>query len=93
MPINQIDICQELQEIVRCARLGEYERASLQLTPCMQRVQQALKPTKQYRPETLKKLSRLLETLFMMQKQQDWVAFADILEYEFIPLWKVVFKA
>lgn len=38
--------------------------------------------------EGLAKISFSLETLLGMQHMKDWVAFADILEYELLPLWK-----
>jgi hypothetical protein len=41
-------------------------------------------------PELLSKITYSLETLYMMQKERDWVAFADVLEFEFIPLWKTM---
>ena len=34
-----------------------------------------------------------LETLAQMQQMKNWVAFADILEFEFLPLWKRISDA
>jgi hypothetical protein len=43
-----------------------------------------------FESEELKKISISLETITLMQQTQDWVALADVLEYEFLPLWKSI---
>jgi hypothetical protein len=40
--------------------------------------------------DELKKISFSLETITLMQQTKDWVALADVLEYEFLPLWKSI---
>jgi hypothetical protein len=44
-------------------------------------------------PQLLQKLLFSLETLFIMQKMEDWVAVADILEFEFRSIWKELMQS
>jgi hypothetical protein len=74
-----------LREVVRSARTGAYGDAASQLNEALQSVQSALSAGT-VDPEVLNKLKISLETLFLVQKQHDWVAVADLIEYELIGL-------
>jgi hypothetical protein len=79
------------QEIIIAARTGDYSSVSTLLQKSVVLLQNELKkhPLKD---TSLSKLSYSLETIASMQQMQNWVALADILEYEFIPLWKTLAK-
>ncbi len=47
---------------------------------------QALLSRKNIDPECMRRCAYSLETLFLMLQQRDWVAIADVLEYEYKPL-------
>ena len=74
-----------LREIVRLARTGSYSDAASKLNISLQELQPVLTSGK-LPPEYLRKLTYSLETLFLMQKQKDWVAVADVIEFEFVDL-------
>jgi hypothetical protein len=82
-----------LQEIADLARTGDYADAALKLNQCIVRLQACLKDgvaspgMRKYSA----KINYSLETMFLMLKNNDWVALADIIEFEFIPLWKEAF--
>ncbi len=72
--------------IVFAARTGDYAEAARNLNLFLQKLQQEI--SKGYiSAENLSKITYSLETLLAMQQMENWVAFADILEYEFLPLW------
>ena len=73
--------------IVLAARTGDYSTASRLLNHLFRILQEELSGGR-VSAENLSKLTYSLETLMAMQKMENWVAFADILEYEFVPLWK-----
>ncbi len=74
-----------LNEIVTCARQGDYSDAASRLNNCLQVIQPILL-SGSIPPDYINKLAYSLETIFMMQKQNDWVAVADVIEFEFIKL-------
>ena len=78
-----------LSEIVTAARTGDYSNISTLLNKGVIAIQEDLKkgPVDE---KNLKKISYSLETIIAMQQMQNWVALADILEYEFIPLWNTL---
>jgi hypothetical protein len=80
-----------LQEIVIAARTGDYSNISTLLQKGVIILQNELKKNP-LKGIDLSKLSYSLETITAMQQMQNWVALADILEYEFIPLWKSLVK-
>ena len=92
MTTNQTDIYGQLFEIVKCARTGSYERATSMASLCLKDIKKLISEPGPYSDESMQRLSRSIESLFAMQHNLDWVAFADILEYEFIPLWRIGFK-
>jgi len=67
------------------ARTGDYGQASSILNTSLASLQKRLSGGS-YSADDLNKLSYSLETLSLMQQQENWVAFADILEYELITL-------
>ena len=70
-----------LHEIVRLARTGSYSDAASKLNSWLQELQPILTSGK-IAPAYLKKITYSLETVFLMQKQNDWVAVADVIEFE-----------
>ena len=86
MGTNKNQIVESLEAIVRFARTGEYGNAASALNQCLPEVQKKLVGL--HDPDSARKIAYSLETMMIMQQQKDWVAFADVLEYEFIPLLK-----
>jgi hypothetical protein len=80
-----------LQEITDLARTGDYADAALKLNQCIIRLQACLKEGAASPGKYSAKINYSLETMFLMLKNNDWVALADIIEFEFIPLWKEAF--
>jgi hypothetical protein len=82
-----------LQEIADLARTGDYADAALKLNQCIVRLQACLKDgtASPGMRKNGSKINYSLETMFLMLKNNDWVALADIIEFEFIPLWKEAF--
>lgn len=78
-----------LLEAAFAARTGDLTSVSTLLNTGMIALQDELKK-KHFAGEELKKISFSLETITLLQQTQDWVALADVLEYEFIPLWKSI---
>lgn len=85
MPCEQISL--SFQDIIDYLRCGDYSVASSRLNETLLRMEIELKNRK-VAPQLLKKLLFSLETLFTMQKMEDWIAVADILEFEFTGIWK-----
>ena len=71
-------------------RTGEYAEAALALNQCIPRMEQCLSQAK-LSTAGMDKLLSSLETLYLLQSSADWVAFADVVDFEFIPLWKTEF--
>jgi hypothetical protein len=76
-----------LTEIITAARTGDYGNAASKLNKILQLTQEILANSR-INAQGIKKLTYSLETLFALQQTGDWVAFADILEFELTPLWK-----
>lgn len=82
-----------LSEISRYARTGDYADAALRLNQCIVRLQTCLQDNAAgpgFQKHSTK-INYSLETMFLMLKNNDWVAVADIIDFEFIPLWKEAF--
>ncbi|MBN1307088.1 MAG: hypothetical protein JXA18_04170 [Chitinispirillaceae bacterium] len=73
--------------IVAAARTGDYAGAARLLNRLLQTLQRELSKGR-VAASDLSKITYSLETLLAMQEMKNWVAFADILEYEFLPLWQ-----
>jgi hypothetical protein len=76
-----------LKEIVYLARTGSHSDAASKLNTCLQELSPILTSGK-LPQDYLNKLTYSLETMFLMQKQSDWVAVADVIEFEFSVLLK-----
>lgn len=70
----------------RSARLGDYGDAALCLKDALALLGSILHTSKIVSPQMLDKIKYSLETLFLMQKQSDWVALADVIEFELLVL-------
>ena len=77
----------QLQNIAACARTGDYGTLSSQLNICVQNLSGLLAGDGFTQPVTAK-IVYSLETLLLMQEQKDWVAFADVIEYELLDFFR-----
>lgn len=79
------NLISNISEIAGCSRRGELSDFSSHLNLFLADLQKYLQITT---PDasTLKKISYSLETVMILQKQKDFVALADILEYELVKL-------
>ncbi len=75
------DLIEKISIIVNHSRRGEYSDASSQMNIFLQDFQKYLQ-SGFIAPDKLNKVAFSLETLLMLQQQEDWIAVADILEYE-----------
>jgi hypothetical protein len=83
-----------LSGLARKGRLGDYGDANRDLTACLslfQRVQERC-GMKSLPPEVIRKFNYSLETIFLMLTTKDWVAIADIVDYELLALWRDMAK-
>jgi hypothetical protein len=71
--------------IVAAARTGDYAGTSRLCNVFLQKLEAELSKG-HVMADHLSKITYSLETLLAMQKMENWVAFADVLEYEFLPL-------
>jgi hypothetical protein len=78
-----------LKEISGFARTGDYADAAFKLNQFIVRMQTRVQDGAAGKYST--KINYSLETMFLMLKNNDWVAIADIIDFEFIPLWKEAF--
>jgi hypothetical protein len=78
-----------LMKLSAFARTGDYADAALKLNQCIVRMQTRLQGGAAGKHTA--KINYSLETMFLMLKNNDWVAIADIIDFEFIPLWKEAF--
>ncbi len=78
--------------IIDCLRSGDYSNAASRLNETLLLLQTELKE-RRVAPQQLQKLLISLETLFCMQKMEDWIAVADILEFEFVGIWKELIQS
>ena len=87
VPPIEHDLLEEIPGIITAARTGDYPDSARRINIFLQHLQSEL--SKEYLSEEgIAKITYSLETLLAMQQMSDWVAFADILEYEFAPLWR-----
>lgn len=71
----------DLQKIIYNCRRGEYSDAASRINLFLPFFQNYLN-SGTIPPEKLKKIAYSLETVLLLQQQRDWVAVADVLEYE-----------
>jgi hypothetical protein len=81
-------LSKRLPEIVRACRLGDYGDAASALNKCIPyleglQTEPALKAKKK---PLLDKINYSLETVVLMMGRKDWVAVADIIEFEVLPI-------
>jgi hypothetical protein len=84
---EKTDIFAVIKKIITSARTGDYGGASSEINQFLLLLQAELSKGR-VSAAALSKITYSLETIVEMQKSGDWVAVADILEFEFIPLWK-----
>lgn len=83
----ECNLLEEIPGIITAARTGDYPESARRINIFLQHLQTEL--SREYiSKEGIEKITYSLETLLAMQQMNDWVAFADVLEYEFIPLWR-----
>lgn len=75
-----------VQNIIRSARTGDYAATASTLNRFLALLQKVL-AAGTVNVNLLQDIAYSVETLSHMQQMQNWVAFADLLEYEFLPLW------
>jgi hypothetical protein len=81
-------------EAARNARTGDYSQAALFINSGILRFQECMSKhgesaqVKEYGS----RLAYSLETLLLMLERKDWVAVADVIDYEFIALWEKAFS-
>lgn len=83
------DIVMTIKKIIMSARTGDHGTASSLMNQFLLLLQADISKGKIH-ASGLSKITFSLETMIEVQRAEDWVAVADILEYEFIPLWKVL---
>lgn len=86
------EIKELLTAIVRAARLGDYGDAARDLNKCLVLFQGAQQEMARIPKPLLDKFDYSLETIFLMLKNKDWVAVADIVEYELTAIWREISK-
>jgi hypothetical protein len=86
---EKTDIFAVIKKIIFSARTGDYGAASQEINQFLVLLQAELSKGR-ISAASLSKITFSLETMVEMQKSGDWVAVADILEFEFTPLWKEV---
>ena len=82
-------------EASRHARCGDYGRAALSINSGVLGFQEFIghKGASDRVKEYSSRMAYSLETLLLMLERKDWVAAADVIDYEFIPLWKDAFPS
>jgi hypothetical protein len=83
------DMIRTINKIIICARTGDHGTASSLMNQFLILLQADISKGK-IQASGLSKITFSLETMMEVQRTEDWVAVADVLEYEFIPLWKVL---
>jgi archaellum component FlaC len=82
MQSKKADLYEQIKKIAQEARCGNYGQVASDINIFLQLLQCEL--SKGYIcTDDLSKVTYSLETLMEMQKKGDWIALADILEYEF----------
>jgi hypothetical protein len=79
--------------LVRAARLGDYGDAARDLNRCLVLIQKMQTGMRRIPKPLLDKLNYSLETVFLMLKNKDWVAIADIVEYELVMIRREISSA
>lgn|GEM_PF-1080942 len=82
-------------DIARLARTGDYPTAALSFNRGILLLQERMGAADVQGPSQLdrKQITESLRTLLLLLEHNDWVAIADVIDYEFIPLWKKSFPS
>lgn len=78
-----------LSVLISSSRTGDYAGTSRQLNIFLNLLEKILSSGK-ISSKQISQLTYSLETLLAMQQMENWVAFADILEYELTELLKAI---
>ena len=95
MAEKKLSVITLLENVSRSARTGDYAKAALSFNSCSIQLNeniQILISDKQKQGH-LKKITYSLQTLLLVFKNEDWVAIADIIDYELIPLLNNAFNS
>jgi hypothetical protein len=81
-----------LPQIVRSCRLGDYGDAANGLNKCVPAFEafKNISNAKNLPKQLLNTLNYSLETVVLMLQNKDWVAVADVIEYELLMLWREI---
>jgi len=82
---NRDEMLKLCRQIIRFARIGDYGNTAACLNQFLVQLQN-LFTKRNISRDNLSKITYSLETLMAMQEMKNWVAFADILEYELLAL-------
>lgn len=82
---NRDETLKLCRQIIRFARIGDYGNTASCLNQFLVQLQNFFTKRNISR-DNLSKITYSLETLMAMQEMKNWVAFADILEYELLAL-------
>jgi hypothetical protein len=83
--MSQQIISNYIRSIIKSARTGDYGQTSSDLNQWLIVLQSELSKGS-VSPQSLSKICYSLETMVEMQKMGNWVAVADVLEYELLTL-------
>jgi hypothetical protein len=83
---------EELGEIIRCARAGEYGTCASLWNLCLIQLESLLLG-QQLTQAHHTIIGSWLAQLLARQSDSDWVGFADVLEYEFVPVLRTLPRA
>jgi hypothetical protein len=93
MATNTSSIIGLLKDVSRHARTGDYGNAASFFNRCILQLQEALGAVdlqEDLRPAS-SRITASLQTLLSLLEHGDWVAIADVVDYEFIPLLENIF--
>lgn len=76
-----------LDQVIVQLRTGDYGAAASGFNRALAAIQAVLR-SETISPELMGKLQYSIETMLLMLEQEDRVGLADVIEYEFLPLWK-----
>jgi hypothetical protein len=91
MGTNQQRVIERLADVSGKARTGDYAIAAQSLNEFVILFQEIGKSG--FGVKINSRITYSLETMLLMLENKDWVALADIIDYEFIPLWKEAFPS
>jgi len=81
-------IIDQLRAVSKLARTGDYPNAALGFNRCALLLQEHLRRHGPTPGGVDANITYSLQTMLLMLKNNDWVALADVIDFEFLPLWK-----